>query len=153
MGENNYVELHVHGGIDWSKDIKRIVIDRAIVKAGSRLEQHLMRFANQYHIPVSFYDHQQWAMDASADLKQANIAHAPRQIETKELKLGTTEPSAPGTTVNAEVKPEVKELMITAVKVEEKGSPATSEPVGAPGGNVKALAALLGGQLKFPRDN
>jgi hypothetical protein len=34
---NQYVELHVHGGIDWSKDIKRIVIDRAIVKQGSRL--------------------------------------------------------------------------------------------------------------------
>jgi len=147
---NQYVELHIHGGIDWSKDIKRIVIDRAIVKQGSRLEQHLMRFAGQYHIPLAFYDHKKWVDDAGSDLKLANLTHAPAAVESKELKLGTADGSAPGTIVSAEVKPDAKELMITAVKQEEKGSPATTEPVGAPSGQVKALAARLGKDLKFP---
>lgn len=154
LGENNYIELHVFGGIDWSKDIKRIVIDSSVVPPGSRLEKHLLRFANHYNIPVAYYDHKKWVMEASTDLKSANQKYKPEEQtapQPQQVKIGTQKAQDPGTIVNTQVIPARQEVIITQIVQEEPNSPVTKEQEtnSAQGPNVRDLASKLEGKIKF----
>ncbi|MBI2767489.1 MAG: DUF3626 domain-containing protein [Chloroflexi bacterium] len=78
LGQNEYIEAHIHGPVEWTRDIKRMVLDRAKVPPGSVLEQQFLRFAKTNGIEVVYYNYTAWESAALQNLETANQTHSPR---------------------------------------------------------------------------
>jgi hypothetical protein len=146
LGENEYIEVHIHGPVEWRRDVAKVVIDRATVPEGSLLEKHLLRFAKSYDLQVEYYNFANWKKIAlDRGIKAANVAEAPKSLQEREVKIGGPELRQPGTMIKIAVDQTAKTVAIEKPTKEEPGSPVKA----APAGTVRTLAQRLEKDIKF----
>ena len=81
LGQSEYLEGHVHGMVDFKKDVERIVVDRSEVPGGSRLDEHIKRLCKNFNIKLSVYDRKKWTdIVISKGVEKANESVKPSEV-------------------------------------------------------------------------
>lgn len=113
LAQNEHIELHIHGPVDWQKDVAKIVIDQSVVEKDSALDERIRKFASQNKIIVEYYNSRNWNDIASQDLKEAHRLHSPKPLQKTEMTVSGSDKSAPKTKVPVTLNPEKKAMFLT----------------------------------------